>query len=287
MIGQLGRENSKEDEMTDDTIGFIGLGDMGEPMAARLLQHGFRVVSCANRRREPIELLIGEGLHEAANPHAVGAQADILMTIVIDEVQTNQVLRGPEGALESMKPGSAVILMSTLSPKYCQDLAREAAAEHIMVIDCPVSGMRAGAEAGTLSLMTGGDAATIERCRKPLEAMGNIVHCGEIGMGQVVKLGNNATSLATLAILREVRELVQAQGMDLEQFMAILNQSTGRSFNSENLGLYAPPIWGHLINIARKDVALCLDVAGQCGVDMPMLKQHQAFDWEATKETFF
>lgn len=272
--------------MTDDIIGFIGLGDMGEPMAARLLSHGFGVVSCANRRREAIEKLLAEGLREVENPHAVGAQADILMTIVMDEAQTNQILRGPEGALASMKPGSAVIVMSTLSPEYCQELAKEAKALDIAFLDCPVSGMRAGAEAGTLALMLGGDAATIERCREALQAMGNIIHCGGVGMGQVAKLGNNVASMATLGVLREVRNLVQAHGMELDQFMAILNQSTGRSFVSENLERYGLPIWGHILNILNKDVALCLDVARQSGVDMPMAKQFQESDWESTRETF-
>jgi phosphoglycerate dehydrogenase-like enzyme len=101
-INAIGREISGEDLMSDDTIGFIGLGAMGRPMAGRLLQHGFRVVGCANRRREAIEALAEEGLHEAANPRAVGAEADILMTIVVDQAQTDQVLRGADGALAAM-----------------------------------------------------------------------------------------------------------------------------------------------------------------------------------------
>ena len=165
------------------TIGFIGLGEMGEPMARHLLQHGFPVVSCANRRRKAIEALAKEGLVEAENPAGVGAKADIFMTIVVDQAQTEQVLRGPTGALSTLRPGSVIIIMSTIDPDYCKSLAQELAPRDIEVIDCPVSGGPHGAVAATLALMTGGAADVIERCRAPLEAMGTIFPCGEVGMG--------------------------------------------------------------------------------------------------------
>jgi 3-hydroxyisobutyrate dehydrogenase-like beta-hydroxyacid dehydrogenase len=272
--------------MTTDKIGFIGLGEMGEPMAGRLLQHGYDVISCANRRREAIESLATEGLREQPNPRAVGAQSDILMTIVIDDKQTDQVLRGPDGALDAMKPGAIIIIMSTLSPDYCKQISEEAKAKDITVMDCPVSGGTMGAKEGTLSLLIGGDADAIERCRAPLEAMGVVIHCGDVGLGQVVKLANNAIACATMGILKEVRDLVRAHDVDVEEFMAILNRSTGRSFVSEHVDLFKPPLWGHMINLGLKDSGLCLDVADQAGVKMPLLQLFQNQDWEATKETF-
>ena len=194
--------------MTSTTVGFIGLGAMGEPMAANLLRAGIDVVSCANRNRGPIERLAAQGLREVANPGAVGAEADVVMTVVWDEAQNDQVLRGAEGAIAAMSPGGVVIVMSTVSPTYCKDLAAEAAESDIAVLDCPVSGMVQGAVDGTLTLMIGGADADVERCRAVLDPMGTVSHCGPVGTGQVMKLGNNAMAIGTFGLIMEVREMV-------------------------------------------------------------------------------
>jgi 3-hydroxyisobutyrate dehydrogenase-like beta-hydroxyacid dehydrogenase len=155
--------------MSNDRIGFIGLGDMGYPMARRLLKHGFAVISCANRRREVIETR--DGLIEKDNLRTVAAIADILITIVVDEIQTDAVLRGPSGALLSMKSGSVLILMSTLAPTYCKKIAALAAAQGITVLDCPVSEGTIGAEKGTLALIGGDDVDAMERARTAPEVL--------------------------------------------------------------------------------------------------------------------
>ncbi len=257
--------------MSKPIVGFIGLGAMGEPMAGHLLSGGFRVSSCANRSRDAIERLAAAGLEERENAAAVGADADILMTIVFDEAQSDQVLRGDEGALSTMRPGSVVVVMSTVSPSYCRALREEAATREVEVIDCPVSGLPAGAKAGTLSLMVGGDAPAIEKCREALETMGTVMPCGEIGMGQIVKLANNAVVIGTLGLLLEVRELVQGHGMDFEDFKAILNQSTGRSFVSESMPM--PPRATISMAMPSKDLSICLRAAEECGADMPMVRR--------------
>lgn len=255
--------------MTTTTVGFIGLGAMGEPMAANLLRAGIDVVSCANRNREPIERLAAEGLREVANPAEVGAEADVVMTVVWDEAQNDQILRGPDGAIAAMTPGEVVIVMSTVSPTYCKDLAAEAAGAGITVLDCPVSGMVKGAVDGTLTLMIGGDAADIERCRDVLEPMGTVSHCGPVGTGQVMKLGNNAIFIGTFGLVMEVREMVEAQGMSLDTFMTYLNQSTGRSFLTETRQF--PPKRITFNGMPVKDMRRCLDAATDVGVTMPML----------------
>jgi len=253
------------------TVGFIGLGAMGEPMTANLLAAGIDVVSCANRNREPFERLAPAGLRELANPSEVGAHADVVMTVVWDEEQTDKVLRGPDGAMAAMKPGSAILIMSTVSPTYCIDLAAEAKANDIEVLDCPVSGLVAGAKAGTLTLMIGGDEATIERLEPVLTPMGTAAHCGDVGMGQVMKLANNAMAIGTMWLLMEVREMVTAYGMDLETFMNFLNQSTGRSFVSENFPL--PPERIDLPTMPVKDMTRCLEAAGDVNAWMPMIER--------------
>ena len=256
--------------MTKPVIGFIGLGAMGGPMAENLLNAGFTVVSCANRNRDEIERLKAKGLKEAANPAEVGAEADILMSIVWDEAQNDKILRGPDGALNTLKPGACVLIMSTLSPVYCQELAKEAAAKDIAILDCPVSGMPKGAREGTLSLMIGGDSAAIEKCRPALEPMGKVLPCGPIGAGQVTKLGNNAMFLATFRALFEVRDMVRGFGMDPKTFLEILNQSTGRSFLSENIRL--PDERFDWPAMPIKDLSACLEVGKSVGVDMDMIQ---------------
>ncbi len=251
------------------TVGFIGLGAMGEPMAANLLAAGIDVVSCANRNREPIERLATQGLREVANPAAVGAEADVVMTVVWDEAQNDRVLRGPDGAIASMAPGGAVIVMSTVSPTYCKELAAEAAESDITVLDCPISGMVKGAVDGTLTLMIGGGAADVERCRPVLEPMGVVSHCGPVGTGQVMKLGNNALSIGSFGLLMEIRDMVAAQGMELETFMELLNRSTGRSFVTENWPM--PPKRIRFTGMPVKDMRRCLAAGESVGIEMPIL----------------
>ena len=255
--------------MTSRTVGFIGLGAMGEPMAANLLKAGIDVVSCANRNRVPIERLAGIGLREVPTPAAVGAESDVVMTVVWDEAQNDRVLRGPDGAIAAMSPGGVVIIMSTVSPTYCKELAAETAEAGITVLDCPISGMVQGAVDGTLTLMIGGEADDIERARDVLEPMGTVSHCGPVGTGQVMKLGNNAMAIGTFALIMEVRDMVAAQGMSLDTFMQFLNDSTGRSFVSENFPM--PPKRIQLSGMPVKDMRRALAAAADVGTEMPLI----------------
>jgi len=269
--------------LTDRNIGFIGLGDMGKPMARRLLQGGCDVFSCAHRRREAIEELKSEGLVECDDPAAVGAKADILMSVVVDEAQTDRVLRGPSGAFATLRPGSVVVIMSTLAPKYCQDIAAEAASRDIAVLDCPISGGTFGAEQGTLALILGGDAEAVERCRPALETMGKIFHCGDVGLGQVAKLANNAVIIGTTALLWESRNLARSYGLAPDALMEVLANSTGNSFAVENWDRFLP-MWPHLIDLVLKDMKLCRDAAEASGAAMPILQANLALDWEQTRD---
>ncbi len=255
--------------MTEQSVGFIGLGDMGFPMAHRLLKHGFPVVSCAHRRREAIETLKTEGLIEKKTPREVAERADILFTIVVDDQQTDAVLRGDLGALTGMKPGAVLVIMSTLSPAYCIDVAKEAAKRGVAVLDCPVSGGNIGAEKGTLALIVGGEIEVVERCRKALEVLGAIYHCGDVGMGQVAKLANNAISMTTFAVIGEACAMARSYGMDIEKLMEILSKSTGQSFVTDNWG-YIITQWPHLCDLGRKDVRLCVETAKDKNVELPL-----------------
>jgi 3-hydroxyisobutyrate dehydrogenase-like beta-hydroxyacid dehydrogenase len=259
-------------------IGFIGLGDMGFPMARRLLKHGFQVFSCAHRRREAIETLKAEGLIEKSTPREVAERVDVLITIVVDDQQTDAVLRGDSGALAGMKPGSTLIIMSTLSPTYCINIAKEAAELGLTVLDCPVSGGNIGAEKGTLALIVGGDVEATERCRAALEVMGTIHYCGDVGMGQVAKLANNAISLTTAAVVGEACAMARSYGMDMDRLMEILSKSTGQSFIADNWGR-ATSNWPHLRDLGHKDVGLCIETAKVNNVSLPLIEMRHGQDW--------
>ena len=255
--------------MPKPTIGFIGLGDMGEPMAARLLEHGYSVLSCVHRRREAMERLKGKGIVEKAEPRQVAGEVDVLMSIVIDQEQTENALRGVKGALEGMRPGATLILMSTLAPTYCQRLADELRSRQIDVLDCPVSGAPMGAQKGTLALIAGGETAVLERCRPPLETMGTIYHCGPVGMGMVAKLANNAVSLMTIPLVREARAMAAGYGMDMDTLMTVMRAGSANSFVVQAWKWVEAS--GDKVPVAIKDLRLFQQAASAKGVPSQML----------------
>ena len=256
---------------TSKRVAFIGLGAMGEPMAERLLDAGFTVTSCANRSREAIERLAAKGLIECATAGEAAKDADVFISIVFDEDQNDQVLRGEAGALSVLNRGATIVLMSTISPSYCQDMAQEAADKGINVLDCPVSGRVEGAIAGTLTLMVGGDEAVIAECDDIFSTMGNAVRCGDVGAGQLTKVANNTLFISTFALLQELREVIESYGMDFKQFIDVLNQSTGRSWVSENVGI--PRQRMELPAMPVKDLGIGRDLAKELGINVPLIKQ--------------
>lgn len=262
----------------DQRVGFIGLGDMGKPMARRVLGAGYQVTSSARRRRDAIDALKSFGLVEVASPFEVAKQSDVVITMVVDEAQSDVVLTGPDGALAGLAAGSVLVVMSTLSPEYCQSLAATAAQTGVSVLDCPVAGGRPRAEQGNLSLICGGPSETIEKCRPILEAMGKVFHCGSVGMGQVVKLANNGLVASQFRLVREVRAMSDAYGMNLSTLMEIIGCSTGTSWVLENWH-FLEPHWGHLGPMAKKDLDLCLGAAGAKNVSTPLLDAAAKLSW--------
>ncbi len=267
-----------------DRVGFIGLGDIGEPMATRILAGAYPVASCAHRRRRAIDALKARGLKEMEDPRAVGQHSDILITMVVDETQTDTVLRGDHGALKGLRSGSVVIVMSTVSPQYCQALAAEVSKLGISVLDCPVSGGRGRAEQGRLALICGGEKETVDRCQPVLAAMGSVHHCGGIGMGQVAKLANQALVVTHFRLLEEARSMADSYGMNLEQLMDVLRQSTGTSWVVENWDVLAS-LWPHLEPLAKKDVDLCIPAAKKNDVSMPILQTTATLPWGGRAST--
>ncbi|HEX4348183.1 MAG TPA: NAD(P)-dependent oxidoreductase, partial [Vicinamibacterales bacterium] len=176
-----------------DTIGFIGLGVMGKPMATHLVAKGHTVI-VHNRSRKSVDELVAAGATAGDSIADVARRSGIIITMLPDTADVEQVLTGADGILSAMKPGAIVVDMSSISPAATKRLASAVAAKGGTMLDAPVSGGEIGAVNATLSIMAGGDAAAFARVKPILECMGNpdrIVHIGaEPGSGQVCKVCN-------------------------------------------------------------------------------------------------
>jgi 2-hydroxy-3-oxopropionate reductase len=199
-----------------DTIGFIGLGLMGLPMAKNLLKAGYPVV-VHSRSRGPVDEAVTAGARAATSPADVARQATRIITMVPDSADVELVLNGPDGVFTAMQPGTIVIDMSSITPEMTRTLAARAKALGGSMLDAPVSGGDIGAINGTLSIMVGGDAADFAAVKPILDVMGNpekVVHIGESGAGQLCKLCNQMVIGGTLAVVAEALALAKRAGVD-------------------------------------------------------------------------
>ena len=264
--------------MTKSRVGFIGLGDMGKPMARRLLDHGWTVMSCANVRRQAIEELKAVGLVEVASPREVAVHTDVVITMVRDVQQSHEVILSEQGALAHMQRGTTLIIMSTIDPNFCKRVAAQAAEQGVNVLDAPVSGFPFRAEQGTLALMVGGGAEAIERCRPMLEVMGHLFTCGDVGMGMVTKLANNAVAIGTMALLLEARALASSYGMPASHLMEVFKHASANSFIVQNWEAIGT-MWDNVIDLSHKDALIFLEAARNQGINTPLTEATSHYPW--------
>jgi 2-hydroxy-3-oxopropionate reductase len=199
-----------------ETIGFIGLGLMGLPMAKNLLKAGHPLV-VHSRSRGPVDDAVGAGAQAATSPADVARRATRIITMVPDSPDVELVLDGPDGVFMAMQPGTIVIDMSSITPEMTRTLATRARALGGSLLDAPVSGGDIGAINGTLSIMVGGDAADFATVKPILDVMGNpekVVYIGESGAGQLCKLCNQMVIGGTLAVVAEALALAKRAGVD-------------------------------------------------------------------------
>jgi 3-hydroxyisobutyrate dehydrogenase len=254
------------------TVGFIGLGLMGKPMARNLLRAGFPLVVW-NRTKAKADDLIGEGAKLAANPGEVAAQSDVLITIVSDPAALEEVLFGTDGALGSLRAGNTLVDSSTVSPDMARRVAAACADRGVDFLDAPVTGGTWGAQKGELVFMVGGKAEVLERVKPILEAMGKkFPLLGPNGAGQTVKLGMNLLLALQVDAFAEALALVTAAGVPGEKLMEVLQSSMARS---GVLDVKAPMmVKGEFpasfpLRLMHKDVRLALELACEHGVTLP------------------
>jgi len=258
-----------------ETVGFVGLGVMGRPMAKHIAAKGHAVV-VYNRSRPAIDELVAAGATAAGSPADVARRSTVIVTMVSDTPDVEAVLTGPQGILEGLQPGSVVIDMSSISPVATRRLAAAVAAKGSAMLDAPVSGGEIGAINGTLSIMVGGDGAALARVRPILECMGNperIVHVGPAsGDGQTCKICNQIAIGGALAGVSEAFALARKAGVDparvREALLGGFAASRVLEVHGERMlkGNYVP---GFRARLYQKDLRLAQEAAGANGVAIP------------------
>jgi len=251
-------------------VGFIGLGHMGGPMSRNVLAAGHDLV-VHDVRREAAAGLEAAGATWAATPRDAGAGRDVVITMLPAPAQVEQVLLGPDGLLDGLAEGSVWIDMSTSVPAVADRV--RAVAGKVQVLDAPVSGMAAGAKAGTLQIFVGGEQATCHRVRPLLEAMGDperILYVGGHGAGYTVKLMLNLLWFAHLVATAEVLTIGTQAGVDLATLRRCLLASPAASNFLERDVLSVLERGDYddsfALALACKDLGLAVDLAGQAGV---------------------
>jgi 2-hydroxy-3-oxopropionate reductase len=197
-----------------ETVGYVGLGLMGKPMALNLVGAGVPLV-VHNRSQASVQELAQAGAVPATSYAEVATQADVIFTCLPDLATVEQVIAGPDGLLAHAQPGTLIVDMSTISPMLARDLAQKAMAVGCRFLDAPVSGGEVGAREATLSIMVGGEAEDVERARPFFEIMGQrVVHVGAAGAGQIAKACNQTIVAITIEAVSEALLLARQAGVD-------------------------------------------------------------------------
>jgi len=257
----------------DSSIGFIGLGIMGKPMARNLLKAGYSL-TVYNRSAGPMQELANDGATQASSSKEVAENTEILITMLPDSPDSEKVILGEEGVLEGARKGSIIIDMSSIAPLTSRKIAEEASKKGVEMLDAPVSGGEPGAIAGTLAIMVGGKQDVFDRCLPILDVMGrSVVRVGDVGAGNFVKLANQIIVAANIEAIGEAFVLAQKAGIDPElAFQAIRGGLAG----SNALEAKAPMIMkrnfnpGFRIRLHQKDLHNALLTAKDLGVPLPV-----------------
>ncbi|GAB3484581.1 3-hydroxyisobutyrate dehydrogenase [Azotobacter salinestris] len=262
-------------------IGFIGLGNMGAPMARNLLKAGHRLSVC-DLSEAAVAALVEAGASACDSPAAVAhSEAELIITMLPAATHVKTVYLGEDGLLAHVRPGVLLIDSSTIDPLSAREVAAAARTCGNPMLDAPVSGGTAGAAAGTLTFMVGGAAEDFERARPVLAAMGrNIVHCGDAGNGQVAKVANNLLLGISMIGAAEAMSLGVALGMDAKVLAGVINSSSGRCWSSdtynpfpgvlENVPAARGYSGGFRSNLMLKDLGLASEAARHVGQPVPL-----------------
>ncbi|MDG9928617.1 MULTISPECIES: 3-hydroxyisobutyrate dehydrogenase [unclassified Pseudomonas] len=261
-------------------IAFIGLGHMGLPMARNLLKNGF-AVCVFDLVKEAVDTLVTEGAQPAGSAADAVRGAAVVVSMLPASRHVESLYLGEDGLLEKIAADALVLECSTIAPDSARKVHAAAATKGIALLDAPVSGGTAGAAAGTLTFMVGGEASHLERARPVLEAMGkNIFHAGPDGAGQVAKVCNNQLLAVHMIGTAEAMALGVASGLDPAVLAEIMRQSSGGNWSlekynpwpgvMENVPASRGYSGGFMAELMAKDLGLAQEAAQATGSSTPM-----------------
>jgi 2-hydroxy-3-oxopropionate reductase len=254
------------------TIGFIGLGIMGKPMATNLVRAGHRLI-VHDLNSVPVQELVALGATNGCSSAHVAAQSEIVVTMLPNSPEVKQVVLGPGGILEGARPGLILIDMSSIAPLVSKEIAAAAEAKGVKMLDAPVSGGEPKAKDATLSIMVGGDKATFDSVLEVLKAVGkSVVWIGSIGSGNTAKLANQIVVALNIIAISEAFVLAAKAGVDPKVvYQAIRGGLAGSTVMDAKAPLvfdrkFAP---GFRIELHLKDLLNAMETAHQLGVPVP------------------
>jgi 3-hydroxyisobutyrate dehydrogenase-like beta-hydroxyacid dehydrogenase len=256
-------------------VGFIGLGNIGKPMAINVAKSGFDLM-VYDLRPEPLQALTEIGAKVASSAHEIGAHGDIIELVVVDDAQVEAVTLGEGGVLNGAKPGSVIAVHSTVHPKTIRKLAELAKTKGISVIDAEVSGGESGAYAKTLCYMVGGDKAAFEKCHSVFATSGaNIFHLGDLGAGAAAKLAHNLIVYVNMLAASEGMRLAEKARVDLKTMEQVVHAGAAQSRVADHWSQqhklkdsYTTGPRG-LLQLIYKDLRLALELGHDLDIPLP------------------
>jgi 2-hydroxy-3-oxopropionate reductase len=258
--------------MPEETVGFIGLGIMGRPMALNLLRAGYSLI-VHNRTRAKEEELVNEGAKSASDPRELTSRCDVVITMLPDSPDVEQVYLGEDGVIAGAREGQLLIDMSSIAPSVARAVFDAASGLGADALDAPVSGGDVGAREGTLSIMVGGSDEGFKRAKPLFDVLGKtVVHMGEAGAGQTAKACNQILVAVTIEAVSEALVLASKAGVDPDRLIEVLSGGLAgnrvmevrrRNFLEHD---FSP---GFKLELHHKDLGIALRTARELGVYVP------------------
>ncbi|MVU79545.1 NAD-binding protein [Nocardia sp. ET3-3] len=272
-------------ESPEFSVGFIGLGNMGAPMAQRLVDWPGGLVVC-DMRPDAVKPFADAGATTANSPADVAERCAVISVVVLDDDQVREVVNG---LLQTAEPGTVIAVHSTISDTTAIELAAECATRGVEFVDAPISGGAPAAQRGSLAIMVGGTTTAFDTVREPFARFGSLViHAGDVGAGTRMKLARNLLHFVAFTAAAEAQRLAEAAGLDITKLGKVVRHSDSHTGGPGAIMLRKTtspvaaddfwfPILGHVRDLGEKDLALALDLAERLNVNLP-LAQHALHD---------
>lgn len=260
--------------MSGITIGFIGLGVMGEPMCRNMARKSGRAVAAFDRAAEPLARLRDQGVVAAESLAALAASSTVIFMALPSGKHVEAVCAGEGGLLDAIRPGTLVVDLGTSPVDLTRDLADRFAQKGARYADAPIARTRQAAEDGTLSIMVGADEAAFAELKPLLDTLASeVTHCGPVGSGQIVKIMNNMVLVETVVALSEAIAVARRAGLDDRVLFETLTKGSADSFALRNHGMKAIlpgqfPERAFSTDYARKDLSYALALGEELGLEM-------------------